>query len=217
MKYLIWLLIPCLLFAEDKANYKWNTGNTGDVIITDDDNVRMELDPLGYLVTVDIEHHKIHEGESYAAAVYDSDLDSDTLFVFINTPATGEIHFLASITASNTGIASFYETPDVTDSTNMTTVTCYNNNRQSSNTTSATVYYWLDGSTDLDIAAANLGTLLESARIGSSLNPAKATGGVGEQREEWILKQSGQYLIIFVADNDNTDVRLQVSYYEVDL
>jgi len=38
-----------------------------------------EVDPLGYLVGIDIVHHKIHEGDLFTYPLVDTDVDSGVM------------------------------------------------------------------------------------------------------------------------------------------
>ncbi len=207
---LLLLCIPVVSLAEDKANYQWRGR---DVIITDDGGTRMEIDPLGYLVVMDVEHHKIHEGEFYVALHIDNDNSlsaNDTLFMTITTPASPNIHFNFAVTANAGSEIRFYENPTI-DVAAATAITPTNCNRQSSNTTDVLVRADETGGS-VGITTANLGTLLAADEVTAG---NKITGSARGDTE-WILKASEDYLLIVLIDNNNTHVALSAVIYESD-
>lgn len=99
--------------------------------------IYLPRDVHGAFETIDYAHHEIHAGNYYHAHVYDADLDTaSTLSLMITAPATGEIHLTGLVTATVGGEFSWSEAPNVTGGTS---ITSYNQNRQSSNSATATV------------------------------------------------------------------------------
>ena len=87
-----------------------------------------------------------------------------------------------------------------------TAMTAYNHDRSSTNTATLIAYY--------DPTVTGDGTILEIGLIGADDIGPKGVGGNGEQRLEWMLDPSEQYLIRFVADNADTKVLIKMYWYE---
>jgi hypothetical protein len=161
----------------------------------------------GYLTSVEYEHHKIHEGDHYECSDYDSDVDiTGPKYWHIKTPASGRTHLTFEVIAARNGLLEFFENPTITG--DGTLLTCYNNDRNSSNTPNTLFYY--------DATASSDGTKLDTFVIGSDgSNPVGDRGGDNRRNNEWILKASESYLIKFTAATDNCRVSMQSEFYEV--
>lgn len=161
----------------------------------------------GYLTTIDIEHHKIHEGEHYVCSDYDNDVDiTGPKYWHFKSPATGRIHFIFEIISSKNGLIEFFESPTITG--NGTALTCYNNDRNSTSTTTLLAYY--------DATASADGTKLLSFVVGSDgANPTGARGGSQQRVHEFILKANTSYLIKHTATTDNSRVSMTADFYEI--
>jgi hypothetical protein len=176
-----------------------------DVKIFDSDGKECEADDTGYLVTMDISHHKIHEGNHYFVKGYVEFGATDSIDFVMTTPATGQIHLLFQIEGTGETLVQVYE--NTAHSDDGTPVTVYNNNRQSSNTTSATV--------QSDPTVTGVGTLLASALFGVASNPSKTFGGDTRRDDELILKQSEDYLFRITSNSNNNNIDYRATWYEV--
>ena len=165
-----------------------------------------EVDILGYLVGIDIVHHKVHEGNFYTVSDYDSVVQTVApKYWHIITPNTAKrIHTLISVISNLAGNIGFFEAP--TTSANGTALTAYNNDRNSGNT--PTVLFYKDPAVTTD------GTLLISSRNGTNNNKT-LLGGVSRTNSEFILKQNTKYFVKFTPDANNTEVIFNCEFYEV--
>lgn len=164
----------------------------------------------GYLVFMDVAHHKIHEEAYYNFAHYDNDVDiAGPKYIRITTPNTAtRIHFVYEVdVGASGGLIELYENPTLLAAG--TQGTPRNSNRNSASTATATVFY--DSTTQ---PPNNDGTLLEVHFVGVSGGAAKSGGSV-EARHEWILKQNTTYLVKFTATADNTAYTGHFHWYEV--
>jgi hypothetical protein len=208
-------------FAEE---WRWPSSDPQQVNVTNDTlninpvdtvvvaNPDFAMDDVGGAITIDFVHHEVHEGEYYTAMVRANDVDAaDTLFIYFKTGASS-LHFAASISCPYAGVAAFYETPTVTDTTGMSNITPRCNNRVTGDL-AGEIVGWSDSDLAfIDIATANLGTRLESAYVGAGAG-AKAAGGTARQGTEWILKANTIYMIIFVSSTNDNDVHVGIGYY----
>ena len=106
--------------------------NTGTPRVAISDGAHdAEVDALGYLATIEIEHHKVHEGNFYTATNYDDDVDiaSPKYWHIIAPNTTVRIHIKIAIATDTAGLIELYENP--TTSANGTEITSYNNDRNS--------------------------------------------------------------------------------------
>lgn len=182
-------------------------------VFRDKDNNATEFDTAaagtgyGYLISVMLEHHKIHEGIHYTTTDYDNDVDiAVPKYWHIKTPATGFMHMTWRVKSTLNGLVELFEAPTTT--ADGTSLTPRNNNRNSSSTATLQVFY--DPTVTVD------GTRLDVDTIGSDgTNPVGAEGGDMERVHEWILKQSASYLIKFTAETDNCRVNMHIAHYEV--
>ena len=180
----------------------------GAVLLVYDPNTR-EFYPLagdgvsGGVVTVDVAHAHIHEGEHYEANDYDDDVDIATpKWWLVYAAASGYSHLLPFAYATANGLFEIFEGVEVSASGNQ--ITPFNNNRNSSNTPNTEVY------ADPTITAS--GVRLTVAIIGTDKGPAKA-GGVSRE-SEIVLKSDTLYGFKFTAGSDNTGVTIGLAWYE---
>jgi hypothetical protein len=155
---------------------------------------------------IDIEHLKIHEGDHYTACNYDADVDAAKIWRITSPDTSVRIHLKGRISSSLNGVVQLYKNPTLTG--NGTSFNSYNNNGNSSNTTSVTFGY--------DATASNNGTLVYTQVIGTDgTNPNGSSGGFIEQGEEFILSQNEDYLLIYTPQSENQRVSVCFEYYEI--
>lgn len=161
----------------------------------------------GYLVAIDLPHHKIHEGVHYFCSDYDNDVDTGTPKLWrLTTPAAGFVHLTFKAQTTLNGLLELYE--NATISAAGTTLPSYNSDRSSANT--STVVHAKDTTTSA------AGTLIRSYVMGSDgANPVGADGGEASHDNEMILKASEDYVFKFTAGTDNARITLNLEYYIV--
>ena len=158
------------------------------------------------LITIDFAHHEVHEGNFYTYSDA-RQINAGTINAvgIVIRPATGKrMHFNGFVSAGNSGYAELRENPSYTGGS---TITPFNNDRNSANLSSGTII--------LQPTITVQGTLLQKRFIGTSFPSAKF-GGESRTQNEWILNPSWEYLVRFVATNASTDVSLDIEYYEID-
>ncbi len=177
----------------------------GKMAIVDENGNVAKVDSLGYLVAIEIEHHRVHEGNFYTVTDYDADVDNASpKYWHIIVPNTAvRVHIKIAIAVDAPGLIQVYENPTTTD--NGTVIIAYNNDRNSANSATCAHYY--------DPTVSNDGTLLEAFRIGAG--GKQKIGGDARQFAELILKQNEQYLIKFTPDGDNAEVTFNSQFYEI--
>lgn len=178
--------------------------SSGRIIITDG-TYDAEVDPLGYLAQIAIEHHKVHEGVFYTVSDYDNNvLIASPKYWLIRTPNTAvRFHTKINLETDTGSLLEFFENPTLTD--DGAALTAYNNDRNSPNTSSLEFYS--------DPTVTNDGTRLVSARVGAGRE--KKLGGVARPQAEFILKQNEEYLVKLTVDANGADVTINIEGYEV--
>ena len=167
----------------------------------------------GALITIPVEHHEIHCGDSYEFS-HIADLGNggvlDVLIIVPNEGVTGEpglqqdvkqYHFKGRVVSEFEANVQFYEDTEVSD--NGTGINVYNRNRNASDYTDFLGVYHTPTVT-------SAGTLLETNRIGS----ARSSGGQATRADEWILKDNTIYLLR-ITNNVTTDnyIDVHIDYY----
>ncbi len=170
------------------------------------DNGGFTTGRVGYMPSVAVEHHHIHEGIHYTCNDYDNDVDTAEKEWLVKAPATGRIHVTFEMVASKNGVIEAFEGP--TTSANGTGLTCYNSDRNSANT--ATLLVFKDPTVSVD------GNRLGVVVIGSDVvAPTGARGGRTTRGQELILGVSTNYLLKFTALGNDTRVSMNLEFYEV--
>ena len=155
---------------------------------------------LGY------EHHEIHAGSHYFVAGFTTLDDLDTLDFAMSTP-TGSVEMHMRFTFSAVKEAQFYIYENLNSDWDGTPVTPINNNRNSGNSSGATLQ------SDPTVNAP--GTILFSQSLGLVGNALSERGGAFENQEEMVLKtNSTPYLFRFVSGDDGNIVSYKGYWYE---
>ena len=106
--------------------------------ITDASGNITTIDDTGTLVSIEFEHHEIHEGDHYFISNFESvDEDGNIDFVVISPDTTDEIHMTWRVDGTSQTEFRIYESSTVSDDGTLTTP--INNNRRSANTSVTTV------------------------------------------------------------------------------
>jgi len=193
--------------------------------VSDDSNTRLMVSPYsvdeygtaarllsdnifqGALITIPVEHHEIHCGDSYEST-YVTDLGNgatlDILIIVPDEAGTGQdqklYHLLGSIATESECDIYFYE--GATYSAQGTSITQFNRNRNSALTDYLGVTY---GPT-----ITGVGTMLEQRKsgVGRSIN------GVAVRQNEWLLRNDETYLLrINNTTTTNCYVEVGLNYY----
>ena len=147
------------------------------------------------IVTIEFEHHAIHEGNSYG---YAEAIDLTLSYVYdiqITTPNTTKwTHFTYNFSVENETDWYFYENVDII--TAGAAITPQNRDRNSSNDSTLTIKVITNTTT----VNANLDTAVAGATIlAHGMTGDKKTGGEANGRHEIILKQNEDYSLRFIA------------------
>lgn len=182
--------------------------------------VNSPIDPEdGALVTVDVAHAEIHEGDSFESdAVNESLADGDTLVLAFKTPAGYDIHLEGHVNIKVAGRVKLWEGPAWTPGTG-TVNPVYNRNRNSANVSKVLE----DCSTGVFAATGNVikdpggySTVGAVAiRAESFLAPVARGGGVLRSETEWILKRSTTYTVEFTAIGGSNGACIVLDWYEI--
>ena len=158
----------------------------------------------GGLIAIDYVHAKIHQGLNFTANTYHSDATATNIIV--TAPATGQYHFAAFIDTTGPAAVYWCRTPNI-DATGATVITAYNNNENSTNT--STLTHKLGG------AWVSNGTVLNRWLIGATTgNPGTPTrlGGGSSHEHEWELLASSTHLIR-VVKTASCETVIRLYYY----
>ena len=167
--------------------------------------LRLHKDPkTNALKNVNYEHSEIHAGEHYFVSGHEIEASAATIKFVVTTPNTTKwLHMTFSIDATEKVTLDVYEgTSGVTGGA---AVTPANNNRNSANTSGATIVK--------DPASITVeGTLLDSYASGST-GPFGQIGNVSRDKE-LVLKQNTSYLFKITSGAAGNDISYNGSWYE---
>lgn len=170
------------------------------------------------LVTIEYEHHEIHDGSMFSAHYTQSVTDTnDRSVIAFTTPADKEIHMVVHVAA--TAAANHYILEGATGTAaGATDLTVYNKDRNSTKTSLMTSIDGTAGSvsyysltTDTAITG---GTELYNEYIGAG-KVGRADSGASRGDIEWILKKSTVYDIeLKSADANTNEHHVHLDWYE---
>lgn len=165
------------------------------------------IDKLGFLGAIEIEHHFVHAEEFYTTGDFKSGIGAGEIanWLLVTPDSEERFHTKVALISSTAGKGDLYENPVVAN--NGQALTIYNNDRNSSNTTTLKAYY---GPT---ITAGNEGGLLETQQMGGGTK--SAFGDEARSPAEWILKQDSKYLVRFTGQNADTFISFNTQFYNV--
>ena len=150
--------------------------------------------------TIEYEHHEIHGGSYYTVSLDTNIAATAELVVLIVTGnTTKELHILTETVAERETHSELLE--GVTASSTGHSLTAYNHNRVSTNTSTAAF---------VTASVTNYGTSLTQWHVGSG-----KSGGADRASNEWVLKTSTNYALY--AYNENTSAGwlvIKFRYYE---
>jgi hypothetical protein len=185
----------------------------GKVKITDG-TYDAEVDGLGYLVGIDIAHHKIHESKRYAIRHFGTGKnDGDSISVYFKTPnTTKRLHAYFDYSGSGAAWGFIYEAPTVTVNTGTNNQVMFNRDRNSSN--SSTV---IDNATvpnagkyGINVTITNVGTIIYTDYSGAG----KQHGAQSRGDDEFILKANTVYCFVVESDAAGLTLNEIVDFYE---
>ncbi len=190
--------------------------NTKAIRILDHFGRQIEFDHLaaggsgyGYFINVDLEHHKIHEGNHWTCQDLATGLSANTpKYWHYKTPDLDSVywHFVFELRASNGGILRLYEDPTL--SADGTQLACYNNNRNMAAVNPTLTMY-----KDPTVTALGTKILLQNV-LGSS--SGAGSGGAESREREFVLKKNTSYLVEFTPFANSTTASCCAEHYEVD-
>ena len=172
-------------------------------LISDRGGQIAEVDPLGYLVVIDVIHHKIHEGEYFVMCDVDVTLSASPKYWIMINNTPNAIHGVAEIVSSVAGLFSININPLVGTFGRGSLGTFNNHNRTSTGTTALQFYATPQGLN-------GTGSSLLSQRLGQD---GKA-GGNTTFRDEILYKPFGTYLFKFEPDAVGGKISLCFGMYE---
>ena len=159
------------------------------------------IDSASYaLITIPVEHHIIHEGESYTYSVVSHDLDSGgaiNLTIITNGKQT-DLTFIASTSAA--ADITLYE--DFSNSSVGVKVDPINRNRHLNYNSTVLLYTGQVGSSL---------KVLQNFHIGEG----RKVGGEGSEFIEWVLDDNRVYQLVLQSEADNNQVSFTVNFYNI--
>ena len=159
-------------------------------------------DASGGKVTIEFEHHEIHEGDSYTIQTFNDIDDAANFDLGVTTPNTTKWgHFVMETEIEAEMELYLYEGATISSGSAVTPI---NRNRNSSNTSGMTV---VSGPT-----VGATGSLLVKQKAGSG----KKIGGTTRDANEFIFKQNTKYLfrITNVSGSDAQFASIRITWYE---
>ena len=171
------------------------------------DTVGCGEEGCGYLINIESEHHKIHEGDHYTCQDDDQDVDAVKYYLIKAPDTSTRIHYVFNIRSGLNGTIEFFRSPTVTSSG--TTLMTYNNDDNSSNTAELLIFE--------DPTISSTGTARKLVNIigSDSVSPIGSSGGVTSRSNEHILGQGLYYLIAYTPESNNQRISVCSEWYEV--
>jgi len=211
--FILFSFILCLFYA----NTVWALG--GEIY-----EMPNTLDKSTYYgIQMDVDHHKVHEGESFYA--YFSNATTNTgemTCIAFNTPnTTSWTHMVWKAESNGAATLAVYENPSV-DVDEGTAFTVINRNRNATDTSTLTsietapVANKVTTFNETQAAGANITTTttIYSTSFGQTGNPLTVSGGGARGEVEYVLDQNQQYAICVVAGTDNdATTNLELNWY----
>ena len=166
------------------------------------------VDPkIGNIVTISAEHNEIHEGEHFTTCDDDQDVDAAKYWRITTPNTSNRIHLAGFFISSINGTLEFFQNPTL--SGQGTTLNSFNNDANSSNTTTAVFAK--------DPTTSNDGIRAFVSVIGSDgNNPVGASGGFQNRNNEFILKQNEDYVLKYTPEGTDNRVSICFEFYEED-
>lgn len=182
-----------------------DSGGRPYVLLSDGTNTASFDNVDASFVTIDLPHHKIHDGRFFTACrLFENVADAGTAEILLVTGSTREIHLSLTTRVDGQSLLALFE--DTTVSDNGTQITEQNNNRNSSNTADMDVYYTPTITGD--------GTQICGAYIPAGERKS-FLGGEHSSRIEWILDGGSNYLIRVTNNTgDVENIGIKVEWYE---
>jgi hypothetical protein len=179
-------------------------------------NGKIRVDNLGAIVlddlteaqvSIDYNHHEIHEGNHFFYASYIT-LGNAAVGDYVLAIGAKPLHFVFSLSSDIAGFSLLtYE--NVTANNDGTLITATNNNRTINKLSTAVLRY---NPTSIVITGA---VLLRSQKVGVGGTPSSRVGGSINRSDEVILKANTKYLLrITNLSTSNNDINIGMTWYE---
>lgn len=181
--------------------------NSQYIIIKDELGNESELlgDNLfsGAPLVIDVEHHEIHCGDSYMATRSVDLTNGATDTIILNVPnETGIKRYHATFAITSEAECNFDIYEGATTVSDGTTLTQYNRDRNSTNTTGITTFHTPNTPAG--------GTLIETRHWGTG----RSAGGETRGAQEVILKNNTKYrLVVTNATSNNNYISWEINHY----
>lgn len=198
-------------------------GNPLEVKIVDDDGDIIIIDEeTRALVSLDFDHHQVHEGVSFSTWYEQevSDTGDKTIIAFKTSNSNIDLNVIILFHASVSADACVLESPAIVDNTGAT-LAIYNRLRNS-----ATTSFVIDTSTNPDTAGQAMfftevtqgnvtgGTEIAHGHL-SAGEGKKALGGSSRGQQEWILKPNTLYAFVLESlNNEDNTHSIELNWYE---
>jgi hypothetical protein len=146
------------------------------------------------LQTVDYAHHEIHSGSHYYNALHVDVPADDVLDIRATMPNTTKwLHWLWTIVTEAEFQLTLYE--DCTINTAGTSLTAFNSNRNSTNSSGLTAFDYI---VNADLADANVDTTVGTPIFGPvHTGSGRSVGGSASRDSEKVMKQNSTYCMRF--------------------
>ncbi len=196
---------PAPLRVDEDGNLYVNLVNPFSTGGDDDDEGQLLLtdEITGALTTIELQHHEVHEGESFEASYFTLSLANNSSIDFRLPTGNKYCHFVFDCSCGGNAEVQFYASANLAGGTPLT---AWNMNRPSANTATLNVYH--------TPAVIGTGTLVYNAALPGGKGP-NAGGGVARQNTEWILKLNTVYLLrLFNRSGSAQPSSIVVQWYE---
>lgn len=183
--------------ADDDTNLDGNNGVVSNSVLysrIDGSSIKpLRMDASTHSIqTINYEHHEIHSGSHYFVNMYEDLAINHVLqFTFVTPDTTKWTHWTWRIDTESETLWQVYEDGSITTPL-ANSVTPYNNNRNSGNTSGNVLRY----EDHVDLANANADVDVSGATLlASGISGAGKTSGADKRENEMVLKQDTVYVL----------------------
>ena len=168
--------------------------------------VKLRIDAVTHaMTTITYFHKEIHAGEHYFVAGHTALAEDAKLDFIVTTPNTAK-HAHMFFSLKSTASMTFEVREAIAEDNDGVSVTPINNNRNSANTSALVI--------KTNGTITELGTLIESFKVGTAGVANFQKSGAGERESEIILKQNTKYLFRILSNADANIISYRGEWYE---
>ena len=196
--------------ANQRHLYTEAIDENGNAYLVRKTDTGAKFDQYGSLVTIPVEHHRIHNGSHFFRTKTVAIPALGTYQLVVDT-GISRPHLFFNIDQTD-GAINYNVKEGITSYTSGTEIILFNNNR---NAPTQAVTKWYDGSLGLTVGTSFVEII--NHRVGLGETPSSAASGATRMDSEYVLKNDTLYLCTFTnLMNKVNNVTFTISMYQTD-